>query len=212
MSPRAWNIFWIAVAAVIVILCCNACSAGPAPAHIALPTTAAVRAPLATAKTHVDRSVALGVQEQALATVATAKGIKSNSQEAAQLSTLLSADAQEKRAAQDQLTATLYQVGEMDRLQASKQAQIDALAKHDARETGLASAEAVTIKKVVHSRLIWIGLFLLSLVADFFCGAFIEKELRWIVGLVWKWIAVGYHLGAGVLKAAFPLYTFWLPA
>ena len=118
------------------------------PQAIVLPTTAAVRAPLVSAQTHVARAVAIGKQEAAIVAKAGSAGLSATDTQ--KVSALLTADAAEKQGAADQLTAALYQVGSLQKDLDAEQAKIVALEKDDAAQTALAKTEAVTIAKERH--------------------------------------------------------------
>lgn len=150
-----------------------------APTPITLPTAAAVRAPIQRAQVSVKRAVALGQREQAIAATAVTKGIVAGSEEAKELSTLTFAHAAADAGAQDQLSAALYQTGELDRHMAEKQKQIDALAKHDKAE--IAANDVLTLK--LHR---WEFVALAMIVGDYFLGSTIQEGLKAAVALAWR--------------------------
>ena len=205
MSKRATKIVWALGGLLLlglILLYNSGCAGARAPVHIAAPTAAMVQAKVGVPATAARTSNA---RASIIAAKAEKSGLAAGSADAHAL-TLATAETDrhlaDVLAGKDALTAQLGSV----------QLQIDALEKDDATKTATVAKQAVEIKKVEHSRRLWIWLFLLSLVADFFAGHLVEQYLRGAVTFAWRWIAVGYHFAAGALKAFFPLYTFWLPA
>ncbi len=188
----------------LLLLCLAATFAGchAAPRAITVPTAATVSAQIGRPALAAKASNATAAR---LAARAEKAGLAAGSAEARAL-TLSVAETDQH------LTDVLAGKDQLVRQLGSVQIRIDALEKDDAAKTALTVSQAVTIKKVSHRKRIWCGLFLASLVLDYFCGAFVEARLRGVVAVAHGLFATGYHLAAGLLKNVFPLYLCWLPA
>lgn len=216
-SKMRSNFSRLAVAILVPLafaLCLLTGCAHQAPRAIALPTTAAVRAPIVAAAASNGRSLTLARRAQVAAARAVGKGMVAGSEEAKELASLTLQTTASVQTTQDQLTAALLQVGKLDADLAAAKVKVDAQTKAYAAER-VARLRAETERAAAeHRKREWmLGSFALaatSVLLDLFCGAELQEIERAAASAALAAIIKGLTFLRLTLKAACPTFFFWL--